>query len=129
MVLEVKKALEQKTLISFDEKISLETTLLSDRMITSLGSCSVNGTYHIANGDVIVRANCSLPASLNCEVCCKPFERVFQFTVHQNIPLQKTPESNYEVESGVIDFEKIVLDEFILSLPSRLLCQEDCTIE
>ncbi|MFA6860212.1 MAG: hypothetical protein WCR30_02345 [Clostridia bacterium] len=128
MILEVGKALQSRNPVTFKAMITLDQNLLSERRITIVNYGEANGSYTVDDKCLIVNAKCSLKTKNVCDVCNKEFESVFKFDINEQIPLQVTEESSYEVVNGVVDFDRIFLDEFLLNLPSRLLCNENCEL-
>ena len=128
MILDIRLAKEKNEPIHFKTIIALDSNVISDRMITDLGDCLAIGKYYLSDDKLVVEASCYLKATISCEVCCTEKEQEFKFDINQTIPLHKTEELAYEVKNGIVDFNKIVSDEFLLSLPSRLLCKETCEL-
>lgn len=130
MILEVIKAINSEKPVLIDTVIALDNQLLSDRMVTHIGECKVNGSYRMKNSEQMqVSAHCEVEVAGNCEVCCNAYTKHLAFDINQIVSLKKNEELAYEVQNGVVDLKTIVMDEFLLLLPSRLLCKDNCELE
>ena len=69
--------------------------------------------------------------SLVCDRCLEPFEREYDFSFeHVLVRELNTDSADTEefvvCEEGVLDLTELVRTDFLLELPTKVLCREDC---
>lgn len=86
-------------------------------------------------GDVVNRASVvyltytlNFRMRLHCDRCMESFEREFNFPFEEILVTTLNTDSDefILVEQNQLDLDEIVVSDILLSLPSKLLCSEDC---
>lgn len=80
-------------------------------------------------GVVTLRYRAEFVLRLFCDRCLDEFERSYQLAFEHLLTtrLMNTDNDEYLVlEDGLLDLEQLALDDILLSLPTKLLCREDC---
>ena len=80
-------------------------------------------------GVVTLRYRTEFVLRLLCDRCLDEFERPYQFAFEHLLAtrLMNTDNDDYLVlPDGVLDLEQLALDDILLSLPTKMLCREDC---
>lgn len=65
--------------------------------------------------------------SLHCDRCLAPFDRETQASFEHILVQEANTDGDYVVcEDGVLDLAELVRTDFLLELPTKVLCREDC---
>ena len=80
---------------------------------------------------VSLNMDCSFTMQLNCDRCLNAFEREFRYhfshTLVQKLCTENDDMDDYIVVDGdQLDLDELVLSDILLSLPTKILCHEDC---
>ena len=89
---------------------------------------SVKGSVFNRAGIVTLQATCDMTMHLVCDRCLTEFERKVSLPV-SHILVQSTNTDNDEyvvVEDMTLDLDELLRADILLSLPSKILCKEDC---
>jgi len=109
-----------------------------DERVKLGGPARVNGKIRLAGNEVFVNGHVDIQAQVECDRCLKPVE----IPVSADFELEYITGSEYE-SSGVaelteaemsvsvfdgeaVDVDEIVKEQILLSVPTRMLCREDC---
>ena len=85
----------------------------------------VQASYYLGNEDIVVTGSVEAKAMVGCSKCLKEFEYPvsYKFTEYY----KKSPdEADYAYSGYSIDLTQMLLDNLILSLPSRHVCEQMC---
>lgn len=128
MVLELKQVFE-----IIDEVFEFDYSLdLSDYEIFSTKPfatpVNVKGSVSNRASIVYLEYTISFTLNLNCDRCLDAFSRDFKFTVEQILVTElNTDNDEYiVVEDFKLELDELCLSDILLSLPSKLLCSNDC---
>lgn len=66
--------------------------------------------------------------SLVCDRCLEPFERQADFSFEHVLVREMNTDGDEYVrcEDGILDLAELVRTDFLLELPTKVLCREDC---
>jgi uncharacterized protein len=109
-----------------------------DERITLSGPATVSGKVRHAGNEVFVNGHVETRAQVECDRCLQPVE----IPVNTDFALQYVTGSEYEAaravelteaemsiavfDGEVIDIDEIVKEQVVLTVPTRMLCREDC---
>jgi uncharacterized protein len=109
-----------------------------DERISLSGPATVSGNVRLAGIEVFVNGHVETQATVECDRCLQPV----QTPVNTDFALEYITDSEYEstgvvelteadlsvaVFDGVaIDVDEIVKEQVLLTVPTRMLCREDC---
>ncbi len=74
---------------------------------------------------------CSFRMSLVCDRCLDAFERTFSYDFSHILVQEMSAEDDDEydyivVEDNTLDLDELALSDILLTLPTKILCKEDC---
>ncbi len=80
---------------------------------------------------VSLNMDCSFTMQLDCDRCLNAFEREFHYcfshTLVRELSAENDDMDDYIVVDGdQLDLDELVLSDILLSLPTKILCHEDC---
>lgn len=80
---------------------------------------------------VSLNMECSFEMQLHCDRCLKQFERKFHYCFSHTLVRELSTENDdmddyIVVEDNRLDVDELVLSDILLSLPTKILCDEDC---
>ena len=109
-----------------------------DERITLSGPATVSGKVRQAGNEVFVDGHVETRAQVECDRCLQPVE----IPVNTDFALEYVTGSEYEAaravelteaemsiavfDGEVIDIDEIVKEQVVLTVPTRMLCREDC---
>jgi len=109
-----------------------------DERVTLIEPAAVTGKIRLAGNDVFVNGHIDTRVRVECDRCLQPV----QFPVNTEFQLEYIPGSEYEscqtaelteaemsiavFDGTAIDVDEIVKEQVLLTVPTRLLCREDC---
>lgn len=128
-VIELKRFFENE-----DEEISLncEFDLSGYELFESkpfITPVKITGLIKNRAGIVTLSYDIRFVLRLNCDRCLDTFEREFCFSQEHILVLRLDSEDDDDfivVEEGKLHLDELVLSDILLTLPSKLLCSEDC---
>ncbi len=128
MTLNVKRLLNGETdVIDFDYAFPLEYTGIDYSFPEDV---HVRGQVRNAGGYMPLEASCTVRVDGLCARCLKPVSTVlatqFSRTVATQLEEEDVNDEYLLVSQDQIEIGEPLRDELLLSLPSRLLCDEDC---
>jgi uncharacterized protein len=89
----------------------------------------VAGIVFNIGGALVMKASADAMFHSFCDRCQKEFSMPLSVEFESNIALEETEETGDDtiiVNSGMLDIDEVVRDHLILSIPTKLLCNEDC---
>ncbi len=89
----------------------------------------VKGVVSNSTDIVTVSAAADFTLCLNCDRCACGFERSFSIPVEHTLVTRVEDETNDElivIDSFHYDIDPLVREDIILSLPTKVLCKDDC---
>jgi len=109
-----------------------------DERISLSGPAAVSGKVRLAGNQVFVNGHVETRAQVECDRCLQPVE----IPVNTDFALEYVTGSEYEAaravelteaemsiavfDGEVIDVDEIVKEQVVLTVPTRMLCREDC---
>lgn len=88
----------------------------------------IKGEINNRAGVVTLEMNCGFILNLVCDRCLKEFEREYNYSFkHIIVKSCNTDNDEYIVcEDNTLDLNELALSDILLSLPTKILCKEDC---
>lgn len=113
--------------IRFCEKVSLDSSLLPYPN-AKLSGVEVDFSVTAASSDVEVEGNIVCNVEGLCDRCLDDVQKQFVLQFSQLFVKEETAEDGdcYVYSGSKLDVTKAVEDEIVLSLPTLLLCKENC---
>ena len=109
-----------------------------DERVKLSAAAEVNGKIRLAGNEVFVNGHVDARAQVECDRCLKPVE----VPVNADFELEYISGSEYETSAAAelteaemsvsvfdgkaIDVDEIVKEQILLTVPTRMLCREDC---
>lgn len=109
-----------------------------DERVKLAAPATVNGKVRLAGNEIFVNGHVDTQAEVECDRCLKPVE----IPVSADFELEYISGSEYEASSAAelteaemsvsvfdgkaIDVDEIVKEQILLTVPTRMLCREDC---
>lgn len=111
----------------FEDSVIPDSGILGGRMGRFLTPAVVKGNYIVDGTMVYVNANINVDIEFNCDKCLAPIKRKINVKFDVTYYLDgKEAEGDYSYNNYTIDFAEGVSEQILLSLPSRVVCREDC---
>jgi len=111
---------------------------LADERVSLCGPTAVSGKIRKVGAELIVSGRLETCAQVDCDRCLQPI----QLPISSDFSLEYISDSDYEMSHtpeltedlmGVsvfdgesIDIDEVVKEQLLLSIPSRVLCREEC---
>lgn len=131
MVLECKQLFDiPGEKVSFDYSLALsEETLFSGKSFQT--PVEVKGVAENRAEIVSLNMTCSFRMALVCDRCLADFEETFSYDFSHVLvrELNSDEDDPYDyivVEENTLDLDELVRSDILLTLPTKILCQEDC---
>ncbi len=109
-----------------------------DERVSLTAPAAVNGKIRLSGIQVFVSGHVETRAQVECDRCLKPVE----LPVSTDFTLEYISDSDYETSQAAelteaemsvsvfdgqaIDVDEIVKEQILLTVPTRMLCREDC---
>ena len=109
-----------------------------DERVSLIAPAAVNGKIRLSGNAVFVNGHVETRAQVECDRCLKPIE----LPVNADFTLEYMSGAEYEAsqvaeltedemsvsvfDGSAIDVDEIVKEQILLTVPTRLLCREDC---
>ena len=109
-----------------------------DERVSLTAPAAVNGKIRLSGNQVFVSGHVETRAQVECDRCLKPVE----LPVSADFTLEYISDSDYETSQAAelteaemsvsvfdgqaIDVDEIVKEQILLTVPTRMLCREDC---
>ncbi len=118
----------EKRSVDFSYKLSLEHSVGGYKLADD---ATVNGTVKDMGGYMTLDASCAVGYQTQCARCLKDIkgECVISFTRPIALSLENEDEEEEYLpvnENSAVCIDEAIAEELIMSLPSRVLCSEDC---
>ena len=93
-----------------------------------LGPVKVKGEVIYKSEILLMSAEAECKVSCNCDNCGKEIERSIKFAISEEFveEYNSTSPEDYVISQITIDLDRPILDNLLFSLPSRILCKDDC---
>jgi len=91
-----------------------------------LNKVAVNFEVMFGNPNVSIVGTISCYISGYCDRCLKPIETQIDLPFEQTFYKDEADEDKYIYTNSLLDATQAVSDEIVLSLPTLLLCKDDC---
>lgn len=117
------------------EKVSIDYTIDDDRLkevkgFTFSDPITVKGTVMNRAGIVSLKYSAGFTLHTCCDRCLIEFDRDYSFDFEHILvrSLSNDDDSDEYIvtETDELDMDELVLTDCLLSLPSKMLCREDC---
>ena len=105
------------------------TFALADDISLDTPGVAVSGKIENNTGIVSLSATVTFSATVICSRCTEEFKNNFKFDIYHLLANNLVNDDNDDyivVENSVLDLEELIVEDIVLSLPSRFLCSEDC---
>lgn len=89
----------------------------------------VSGQVKNSTGIVTIQAKAEFTLSLICDRCAEKIEKSFIVDINHTLVTELNDENNDElivINSFHYDLDPLVTEDIILSLPSKILCKQNC---
>lgn len=89
---------------------------------------NVSGAVENRAGIVFLKAKCGFTMQHECDRCLTEFEREYDIDIEHTLVLRSYTDDDELVvcEDAKLDLDALVIDDILLSLPTKILCREDC---
>ncbi len=111
---------------------------LFDERVVLTGSASISGKVRRSGGQVFVAGHIDAQAQVECDRCLRPVD----LPVSTDFKVEYITDEDYKssnvaelteeemalsvFDGETIDIDEIVREQVLLSIPARMLCQENC---
>ena len=130
MLLNILKAKNQQgQKVEFEQSLALDNDLISAKGGEFTCDATVKGYYLYEDEQLHLVANVSVGLLCVCDKCGEKFEKTLVFPVEETFVEQYDlhDSESYSIINGTsIKIDEVVTDNLLLSLPTKLLCKEDC---
>lgn len=105
-----------------------ELKINSDYRADIISPVTIKGEFEYKNEVLYLSAVASCKLRCICDSCGEKFERDFQFDINEKFleSYNSHSEEDYIINQAGISIDKAVIDNLLLSLPSKIVCKEDC---
>ncbi|KRQ86947.1 hypothetical protein ABG79_01137 [Caloramator mitchellensis] len=126
MFLDVSELIRKKTSQkSFDVLFKIDKFQRDDMMVVFRTPIHFKGIAHYDGQIIIVRAKVETMIETICSRCLKPVDYPLEFDFEETFSKQQG-EDIYPIIEDRIELDDAIFDNLILSLPLRVLCNENC---
>ncbi len=113
--------------VEFSVNVELANDLLESKGYELVGEAEVTGTMCYENRRLTTEAKGKVKINAFCDACAKPLEKTLVFDVNEEfVSADEQSEEQYTLNLANVDLQKAVEDNLLLTLPTKLLCKEDC---
>lgn len=128
MTIQLKELFE---LVGESREVSCEIPLTELEEIQSCifsGPVEVNGTVSNRAGIVTLSYNARFVLDHTCDRCLREFEREYDYSFRHTLVRNCNTENDEYVVCGdnTLDLNELAVSDILLSLPTKILCREDC---
>ena len=113
--------------IDIDLQVPIDNELIAFRGYTFVQDVKLIGTmiYEFETLKVFAKAQAKL--NVMCDACGEEFVYTIDFDVEETFANSLDEFSNYyELGSNTVDISKPLIDNLLVSLPSKMMCKPDC---
>ena len=108
------------------DSLPFEESLDLSEIDSSFSEVRISGKLRNVVGVMTFRATVTGVCTAACDRCLEPAVLPLSTELKTVLTLESSEDDSVAVESGKIDLEKTAYDALVLSLPSKILCREDC---
>lgn len=135
MIINLSDLLDETTIsLQFDRNLELDTINVNGRDVQFTTPISVTGNIYKASKDIVIDGQILYSYKENCARCLKEFEKSVKTKLSGKlVNKNRVDEEDVEVGDVVIEYEnkhinlkEAVINEVILTLPMKSLCNSDC---
>ena len=113
--------------VEFDVNVSLSEDLLIDRGYKINGDAKVVGTMIYDDRELTTEAQATVSIDVLCDNCGCEFTRDFVVDVNEKfVEPDYQSEEDYTLNLSSVDLTKPVENNLLSSIPTRILCKDDC---
>ncbi|MCQ2978312.1 MAG: YceD family protein [Clostridia bacterium] len=126
-VLEIKQGKVKEKEINFTYK--LDNNDINDERVNILSDLDINGKVYYADGGVFrFEATMSCTCEFVCDRCGNTFTSDYEadFYEEYKADVDDDDEDYFPMKNDMIDLSKGILKNFLLNIPIKILCSEDC---
>lgn len=87
---------------------------------------AINGTIVNRAGVVTLSFSCAFTMNQFCDRCLREFEREYKFDYEHILVRNSSSDDFVECPDDTLDINELTITNLLLSLPSKILCREDC---
>ena len=89
---------------------------------------NVSGAAENHAGVVLLKARCRFAMQHECDRCLTAFEREYDEEFEHTLVLKSYTDDDELIvcEDAKLDLDTLIIDDILLSLPTKILCREDC---
>ena len=117
----------EKTVLDFRFSLSFDYT---EAGFTFPEDATVEGSIRDAGGYMLLEALCSVKYNAHCARCLTPVSGVQELRFRRCVTTKLEQEDETDeyllVSQDCVELDEPIREELLLSLPLRVLCQEDC---
>lgn len=130
MLLDVSQILRnQSEVLSFDEKITLDSKEFKSQRIEFKNPATAKGTVKNVGGVLVLEMEVFADFDSVCDRCLKEIKGEVRFSDEQSFVKSESEEKGEDalvLTDKKIDLYELVLKGIFANLPSKNLCREDC---
>lgn len=111
-----------------DASFPLDEELISSKGYKFLTDVHLVGEYAYEDEELSLSALCEVTLNCVCDNCGEEFETVLRFPLNETFveDYNSTDDDDYVISHVAVDLTKPVEDAFLLALPTKMLCKENC---
>lgn len=89
-------------------------------------------TVHKDGDHLKVSGETEIKLIMPCDRCLEDVEMTFPVRIRREVNLSKERDGDYDadelsfIDGCILDTDKLVMDEIVVALPTKILCKEDC---
>ena len=134
MILQLRQLFELSgQMLDIDLSVPAERLNRSEPYLTFASPVLIKGSVKSRSGVVTLDYSVTAVLSQQCDRCLKAFDREYSYEfTHTLVRALANEEDDEEFEDYIVcpentlDIQELALSELKLSLPSKILCKEDC---
>lgn len=113
--------------VSFEIEVPLDDNLIEYKGYAFTTPCKLTGTMVYEFGGLKVNGKANVSFKACCDSCGEELEHTLNFDIDEIFSKSNTEDSNYyDIGSTSVDVMPMLVDNFFESLPSKILCKDDC---
>ena len=117
-------------IISIDGDVNMPDQNFLGEMYRFLKPLNVKGTISNNGKSLILNASCTGKMRTDCARCMKDIEVSVDFTIDENLAANDgtiSPDDDVILfEGNKVNIDEIVINNFIMKVPGKYLCKDDC---
>ena len=113
--------------LDFEIAVPLDNNLIADKGYSFATDCKIVGTMLYEFGSLRLDGEATVEINAFCDKCGEPLVKVLTFPIYELFAKGNSDDNNYyEIGNTSVDVTPMLVDNFFESLPSRIVCKEDC---